>query len=85
MSRSVVLSRNDLASSTCIASRGYVCTCVYVAPNTTQDCWAAKERDANGKLQPDPKRFPSGIKALADYVRHKTLLQTCTLLHTYIL
>ena len=33
------------------------------------DCWLAKERDPDDKLQPDPKRFPSGIKALADYVR----------------
>ena len=32
------------------------------------DCWLAKTRDANGRLQPDPQRFPSGIKALADYV-----------------
>jgi len=32
------------------------------------DCWLAKERDASGHLQPDPVRFPSGIKALADYV-----------------
>jgi hypothetical protein len=33
------------------------------------DCWMSKERDANGNLQADPERFPSGIKALADYVR----------------
>ncbi|XP_048355642.1 alpha-N-acetylgalactosaminidase isoform X1 [Sphaerodactylus townsendi] len=32
------------------------------------DCWMAKERDAKGQLVPDPERFPSGIKALADYV-----------------
>jgi len=32
------------------------------------DCWLASTRDANGNLLPDPKRFPSGIKALADYV-----------------
>lgn len=32
------------------------------------DCWLAKERDINGRLQPDKSRFPSGIKALADYV-----------------
>jgi len=28
------------------------------------DCWHG-ERDANGNIQADPKRFPSGIKALA--------------------
>lgn len=32
------------------------------------DCWLSTERDENDKLQPDPERFPSGIKALADYV-----------------
>ncbi len=37
------------------------------------DCWALPERDANGKLVPDPKRFPHGIKAVADYVHSKGL------------
>lgn len=32
------------------------------------DCWAAQERDADGNIQPDPTRFPNGMKALADYV-----------------
>jgi Alpha-galactosidase len=36
------------------------------------DCWHG-ERDANGNIQADPKRFPSGIKALADYVHKKGL------------
>merc|ERR1719351_684556 len=34
------------------------------------DCWLDTKRSPEGKLQPDPKRFPSGIPALADYV-HK--------------
>ncbi|KAG2455827.1 NAGAB acetylgalactosaminidase, partial [Polypterus senegalus] len=37
------------------------------------DCWSSKKRDAQGRLQADPKRFPSGIKALADYVHSKGL------------
>ncbi|KAK7503870.1 hypothetical protein BaRGS_00004993 [Batillaria attramentaria] len=37
------------------------------------DCWPAKERDANGSLVADPDRFPSGMKALADYVHAKGL------------
>nr|XP_020664052.1 alpha-N-acetylgalactosaminidase-like isoform X1 [Pogona vitticeps] len=37
------------------------------------DCWEAPKRDAQGRLQPDPERFPSGIKALADYVHSKGL------------
>ncbi|XP_030748155.1 alpha-N-acetylgalactosaminidase-like [Sitophilus oryzae] len=32
------------------------------------DCWASKSRDSENRLQSDPDRFPSGIKALADYV-----------------
>jgi alpha-galactosidase len=37
------------------------------------DCWALPERDADGKLVPDPVRFPDGIKAVADYVHDKGL------------
>lgn len=37
------------------------------------DFWMAPERDAEGNLQPNPKTFPSGIKALADYVHGKGL------------
>jgi len=37
------------------------------------DCWIAKTRDAQGFLQPDPTRFPHGIKALADYIHSKGL------------
>ncbi|MFF7366471.1 NPCBM/NEW2 domain-containing protein [Streptomyces tricolor] len=37
------------------------------------DCWALPERDANGRLVPDPVRFPHGIKAVADYVHAKGL------------
>ena len=32
------------------------------------DAWMDTVRDAQGRLQADPKRFPHGIKALADYV-----------------
>lgn len=37
------------------------------------DCWMAMNRDSKGKLVPDPDRFPSGMKALADYVHSKGL------------
>lgn len=37
------------------------------------DCWALPTRDGNGKLVPDPQRFPHGIKAVADYVHAKGL------------
>jgi len=36
------------------------------------DCWQVS-RDADGIIQPDPKDFPSGIAALADYVHSKNL------------
>lgn len=36
------------------------------------DCWQV-ERFANNTIQPDPVRFPSGMKALADYAHSKGL------------
>jgi len=36
------------------------------------DCWQV-ERDAEGNIVVDPQRFPSGMKALADYVHAKGL------------
>eukprot|EP00096_Caligus_rogercresseyi_P001710 TRINITY_DN1285_c0_g1_i1.p1 TRINITY_DN1285_c0_g1~~TRINITY_DN1285_c0_g1_i1.p1 ORF type:complete len:498 (-),score=95.81 TRINITY_DN1285_c0_g1_i1:201-1694(-) len=35
------------------------------------DCWLAHERDHRGRLQADHERFPSGMKALADYIHSK--------------
>lgn len=32
------------------------------------DCWSLKERDENGRLVPDPEKFPNGMKAVADYI-----------------
>ncbi|XP_030489629.2 alpha-galactosidase 3 isoform X1 [Cannabis sativa] len=37
------------------------------------DCWSSPARNLKGQLEPDPKTFPSGIKALADYVHVKGL------------
>jgi alpha-galactosidase len=37
------------------------------------DCWMASTRDAQGRLQPHPTRFPGGIRALADYVHARGL------------
>jgi len=37
------------------------------------DCWSLMERDENDRLVADPEKFPSGIKALADYVHSKGL------------
>ncbi|CAI7882241.1 unnamed protein product [Closterium sp. NIES-54] len=37
------------------------------------DCWQADSRDSEGRLAPSPRFFPSGIKAIADYVHSKGL------------
>ena len=49
-----------------LAEAGYV----YI---NLDDCWHAPERDADGFPQCDTTRFPSGMKALADYVHAKGL------------
>ena len=36
------------------------------------DCWQVRRDDA-GRIVADPERFPSGMKALADYVHGKGL------------
>ncbi|PFH32592.1 Alpha-galactosidase [Besnoitia besnoiti] len=36
-------------------------------------CWASAERDSEGRLQADASRFPSGMRALVDYVHEKGL------------
>jgi alpha-galactosidase len=36
------------------------------------DCWQVG-RDSAGNILPDPQRFPSGMKALADYIHSKGL------------
>lgn len=49
------------------------------------DCWSLKERDEEGRLVPDPKKFPSGMKALADYIHEKGLkfgMYSCVGTHT---
>lgn len=38
------------------------------------DCWLGPVRDTNGRLVPDPNRFPSGIGNLSAYVRQITVI-----------
>ena len=40
---------------------------------SVDDCWMALERDANGDLQANPETFPSGMKALGDYIHERGL------------
>ncbi|GAA4970949.1 NPCBM/NEW2 domain-containing protein [Nonomuraea thailandensis] len=37
------------------------------------DCWSLRERGPDGRLVPDPAKFPSGIEGVADYVHSKGL------------
>jgi len=37
------------------------------------DCWSEHQRDADGNLVADSKRFPNGIKALSNYIHGKGL------------
>lgn len=49
------------------------------------DCWSLKERDAKGNLIADPKKFPNGMKAIADYIHGKGLkfgMYSCAGTHT---
>ncbi|XP_043913060.1 alpha-galactosidase A [Protopterus annectens] len=45
---------------------GYEYVCI-------DDCWLTPTRDIQNRLQADPKRFPRGIKKLADYIHSKGL------------
>jgi len=56
----------DIMVSSGLAAAGYN----YIV---LDDGWMAHERDANGDLVPDPEKFPSGMKAVIDYVHSKGL------------
>lgn len=65
VSEELIKSTADAMVSTGMKDAGYE----YIV---IDDCWHG-ERDSLGFIQPDPERFPSGIKALADYVHSKGL------------
>ena len=56
----------DAIVSTGMRDRGYQ----YVV---VDDCWFNPNRDSAGNLQGDPGRFPSGMKALGDYLHARGL------------
>ncbi|XP_059455815.1 alpha-galactosidase 3 [Corylus avellana] len=66
INETVIKETADALVSTGLAELGYV----YL---NIDDCWSSKKRNSEGQLVPDPKAFPSGIKALADYVHTKGL------------
>ena len=62
----LIMDSADKLVETGLASCGYD----YIV---IDDCWALKQRDENGKLVPDPEKFPHGMKYVADYVHSKGL------------
>lgn len=49
------------------------------------DCWSLKQRDESGRLVADPVKFPSGMKALSEYIHEKGLkfgMYSCAGTHT---
>ncbi|GJP34363.1 hypothetical protein CLOM_g18814 [Closterium sp. NIES-68] len=62
----IVRTQADKLVSSGLAALGYI----YV---NIDDCWQADSRDSEGRLVPSPDSFPSGIKALADYVHSRGL------------
>ncbi|KAG5558117.1 hypothetical protein RHGRI_008137 [Rhododendron griersonianum] len=66
ISETVIKETADALVATGLADLGYV----YL---NIDDCWSASERNSQDELVPNPKTFPSGIKALADYVHEKGL------------
>ncbi|CAI5976608.1 unnamed protein product [Closterium sp. NIES-64] len=66
VSEDIAKAAADKLVSSGLAALGYV----YV---NIDDCWQADSRDSEGRLAPSPRFFPSGIKAIADYVHSKGL------------
>ncbi|KAJ8759304.1 hypothetical protein K2173_006824 [Erythroxylum novogranatense] len=62
----VIKETADALISTGLSKLGYT----YV---NIDDCWAEKARDEKGNLVPKKSTFPSGMKAVADYVHSKGL------------
>ncbi|CAH9139691.1 unnamed protein product [Cuscuta epithymum] len=66
INETIVRETADALISTGLAKLGYT----YV---NIDDCWSTTLRNSKGELVADPNSFPSGIKALADYVHEKGL------------
>ncbi|MFG1651610.1 glycoside hydrolase family 27 protein [Micromonospora sp. NPDC049275] len=66
VNESLIRQTADTLVSSGMAAAGYR----YV---NIDDCWSTKQRNGSGDLVADPQKFPSGMKALADYVHGKGL------------
>ena len=58
------------AADSLVASGLAACGYGYVV---IDDCWSVPQRDAQGRLVPDPEKFPHGMKYVADYIHQKGL------------
>ena len=47
------------------------------------DCWSLRERGEDGRIVPDPVKFPHGMKYVADYVHSKGLKFGFTKFNSY--
>lgn len=67
----------------CFVEKGYIdAGYEYIV---IDDCWSLRERDKDGNLVADPKKFPNGMKAVADYIHAKGLkfgMYSCAGTHT---
>ncbi|KEH42877.1 alpha-galactosidase-like protein [Medicago truncatula] len=66
VNESIVRETADAMVSSGLANLGYH----YL---NLDDCWAELNRDSEGNMVPNTATFPSGMKALADYVHNKGL------------
>lgn len=66
ISEEVVLGAADCLIKSGLAAKGYN----YIV---IDDCWSLPQRDAQGRLVPDPEKFPHGMKYIADYLHAKGL------------
>ncbi|MFF1608740.1 glycoside hydrolase family 27 protein [Amycolatopsis sp. NPDC058278] len=61
INETLVKQTTDLMVGSGMRDRGYT----YV---NLDDCWMTRSRDSAGNLVADPAKFPSGLKALGDYI-----------------
>ncbi|XP_016283309.1 alpha-galactosidase A-like [Monodelphis domestica] len=66
ISEQLFMQMADLMVSEGWKDAGYEYVCI-------DDCWLASKRNKDGTLKADPKRFPSGIRHLANYVHSRGL------------
>lgn len=62
----LIMETADAMVSTGLADCGYHYLVI-------DDCWSKRVRNAEGRLEPDPQKFPHGMNYVSDYVHSKGL------------